>query len=278
MSHSCCAVSVALLTTRFTCSYFIAGSPTPSQRHLYSIELPDFASATAAKEYQLSAPVALTDTSKPGWYSASFDPKGAYYLLNYQGPSVPWVRVLGIDNAAFRLTLEDNAPLKRELARYAMPTLVYYTLATDHGVVVAACEKRPHDFDASGRTRYPVLFDVYGGPNSQTVKATFAATNWHTYLVEYLGFIVIQVDGRGTGFKGRKYRTSITGRLGKDEVQDVVGAMKQVRRLPYVDETRTGVWGWSYGGYLTSKIVEADSGQFSLGMAVAPVSRWEFCE
>lgn len=254
--------------------YFIAARPTPASRHLYVVDLP----TRVVQGYKVKAPVALTDDKRPAWFDASFDPKGAYYLLSNNGPDVPSVRVRGIDDGAFELVLTDNSELRNTIARYARPTSVFYTIKTADGAEVSVHEMRPHDFDASGQTRYPVLLAPYGGPNSQVVKADWGMSDWHTFLASSLGYIVCKIDARGTGFRGRKYRTPVTGRLGSIEAEDMVGAMREMRRLPYVDEARTGIWGWSYGGYLTSKVLERDSGVFSLGMAVAPVSRWEFCE
>ncbi|PWN38808.1 hypothetical protein IE81DRAFT_354572, partial [Ceraceosorus guamensis] len=259
-------------------AYFLAASPTPSQRHVYLVGLPDITSQQTVSRYRIRPPIPLTDIHKPGWHSASFDPKGAYYILTKQGPDVPSVRVLGLDDPKFELVLQDNADLRKTLTRYVAPSNVFYTIEVGDkkDVIVSVREIRPHDFDASGQTRYPVLVNVYGGPNSQTVKSEFDLAGWHTYLATSLGYIVINIDGRGTGFRGRQYRCRVTNRLGVYETDDVVDAMREIRKLPYVDESRTGIWGWSYGGYLTSKVIQADSGMFGLGMAVAPVSKWEF--
>ncbi|KAK0550946.1 Dipeptidyl peptidase 4 [Tilletia horrida] len=265
--------------------YFTAAYPDPSQRHLFETSL------TGA---QLAKPTPLTDVSKPGFYDASFDPKGAYYTLYELGPGVPTQRVLGVgrdaDHKDFELILETNDALRKRLGLYVRPSALYYNIeiesqsgkagssSKDDKVLVniPVREFRPHDFDASGRTRYPVLVFVYGGPNSQSVDATYARPDWHAYLVSTLGYLVITIDARGTGFQGFQHRFSVTGRLGELEAIDVVEAARKISKLAYVDEKRMGIRGWSYGGYLTSKVIERDSGVFGLGMAVAPVSKWEF--
>ncbi|KAK0521815.1 Dipeptidyl peptidase 4 [Tilletia horrida] len=283
--------------------YFTAAYPTASQRHLFEASL---------SGEQVLAPKPLTDVSKPGFYDASFDPHGAYYTLYDQGPGIPSQRVLGLgsdpEKKKFELVLEDNAFLRQTLAMYVRPSTLYYSVqvnsqssvrkgmnqvfkhdrrappATDATatlldsvkVNISAREFRPHDFDASGRTRYPVLIYVYGGPNSQSVDASFARPDWHAYLASTLGYLVITIDGRGTGFQGFKHRYAVTGRLGELEASDVIEAARKISKLAYVDEKRVGIRGWSYGGYLTSKVIERDSGVFSLGMAVAPVTKWEF--
>ncbi|CAD6938188.1 unnamed protein product [Tilletia controversa] len=274
--------------------YFTAAYPTASQRHLFEVSLTPLPAGTA-----IGMPKALTDVSKPGFFDASFDPKGAYYTLYENGPGVPTQRVLGLgserDKKSFELVLEDNSFLKRVMSMYLRPSSLFYTIEIESEkrrrkdsndkkvekvemvkVNVSAREFRPHDFDASGRTRYPVLIYIYGGPNSQSVDASFARPDWHAYLSSTLGYLVITLDGRGTGFQGFGHRSAVTGALGGVEAADVVEAARKIGKLAYVDEKRIGVRGWSYGGYLTSKVLERDSGVFSLGMAVAPVSKWEF--
>jgi len=133
--------------------------------------------------------------------------------------------------------------------------------------------------DTSGQTKYPVLFYVYGGPDSQLVSAKFSI-NWHMFLASspQLKCIVVTVDGRGTGFKGRAFKVGIRKQLGKLETIDQINAGKHWAQLNYVDKEKMAIWGWSYGGYVTSKVIEADSGVFKLGMAVAPVTDWRFVE
>ena len=104
-------------------------------------------------------------------------------------------------------------------------------------------EMRPPTFDSSGRTKYPVLFQVYGGPGSQLVDTKYKV-DWHTYLCVALNYIVVRVDGRGTGMKGRRYRDWVRGKLGSVEVDDQVEAARVWREKPYVDRRRVGIWGW----------------------------------
>ncbi|KAL9939987.1 hypothetical protein V8E36_000692 [Tilletia maclaganii] len=287
--------------------YFTAAYPTPSQRHLFQTSLVAPRSGGTGGGLGSTAPSPprpLTNLSKPGFYDASFDPKGAYYTLYDNGPGVPSQRVLGLgddrEHREFELVLEENVMLRATLGMYVRPSILYYSLEIDarNGstgdrrdaavgggarvesglakVNISAREFRPHDFDASGRTRYPVLIYVYGGPNSQSVDASFARPDWHAYLASTLGYLVITLDARGTGFQGFAHRFAVSARLGEIEADDVVEAARKIAKLAYVDEKRVGIRGWSYGGYLTSKVIEKDSGVFSLGMAVAPVTKWEF--
>lgn len=227
-------------------------------------------------QYQVADPVPLTNMTEPSWYDANFDPKGAFYVLDYRGPNIPIQRVRGLDDPSFDLILQDNEMLHRVSALYVKPQIVFYNITTDDGIEVSIKEIRPHDFDASGRTLYPVLVRVYGGPNSQMVHSRYERDDWHQYLACGLGYVVAVVDGRGTGFKGREFRSPVTGNLGDLEAVDVIASGQKLASLPYIDEKRVGIWGWSYGGYLTNKVIEKDSAVFNLGMAVAPVTSWNF--
>lgn len=140
-------------------------------------------------------------------------------------------------------------------------------------VEMNAVEILPPEFDAS--KKYPVVFNVYGGPGSQTVSYQFQL-DWHMFLASKLQFIVVMVDGRGTGYRGRQYRTAVRKHLGDLEVIDQVNAAKHWAQLDYVDPYRIAIWGWSYGGYMATKIAESNDGVFSTAMAVAPVTDWRF--
>lgn len=157
-----------------------------------------------------------------------------------------------------------------------MPKKVYSTITID-GLEMNTVELRPPSFDGSGKTKYPVLFRPYGGPISQTASHKFAV-DWHTWLASdpTTEYIVVIVDGRGTGGMGRKLRVPVRNQLGKWEAHDQIEAAKQWQKRPYVDKNKFAIWGWSFGGFLTLKVLEAGSGVFQYGMAVAPVTDWRF--
>ena len=254
--------------------YFVAAHPLPAERHVFYAEIPDLRSLSS---FRPKSPVVLSDLQQGGWNDVSFDPKGAYYLLSHTSPNqVPSDRIIGIADPSFEHVLEDNRDLARRSAEFVMPTEIYYNVTTVNGTVISVKELRPHDFDASGRTHYPVLVNVYGGPNSQMVQEKWNRGNWHQYVACEMGYLVITIDGRGTGFRGRDYRKPVTNQLGTVEATDVSAAAAQLARLPYVDARRIGIWGWSFGGYLTAKVIERDAGVFNLGMSVAPVTSWRF--
>lgn len=252
--------------------YFSAAYPRPSVRHILYVDVPKNAENVKPEEQ----PKSLTNIHETAWYEVEFDPKGNYYQLKYKGPHLPWVKVFSLRDPKFELVLQENAGLQKIVADYHQPQRLFYNITLADKTIVSAQEFRPHDFDGSGAIRYPVLIKVYGGPNSQMVEAKWSMADWTTYLTCTLGYIVIVLDGRGTGFRGRAYRDVVSWELGAYESHDVVHAAEAIRRLPYVAQSKVGIWGWSFGGYLTAKALERDSGTFDLGMSVAPVARWEF--
>ncbi|WVF65548.1 hypothetical protein IAT40_000276 [Kwoniella sp. CBS 6097] len=239
--------------------YFMTANPS-IDRHLYSAPIP-----SAEEEYE-PALTALTDTSSPGYYTVSFSPGGRYYVLAYKGPEVPWQRLMetGQEDDRINELLEGNAKLNETLSEFVRPIITRTTIESD-GYELNMLEMLPPNIDTSGRKKYPVLIRVYGGPGSQMVSNRFDR-DWHTFLVTSMKYVVIMVDGRGTGFKGRNLRNPVRDDLGHWEVIDQIAAAKEMVKRGYVDRDRVGIWGWSYGGYMTCKTIEADSGIFTLGM------------
>jgi len=247
--------------------YFEAANPSSVERNIFSIPLPSAASTGIEK------PKALTDISTPSSYDADFSPQGGFYVLSYNGPNVPWQSIHQTENSSFNYVLTENANLNRTLAQFEMPTIIRGTIESD-GYVLNYKEIRPPRMDDSGKTKYPVLFRVYGGPFSQLVNLNYGI-DWHYSVACVQKYIVVTVDGRGTGFKGRELRNPVKDNLGYWETIDQINAAKLWATREYVDKKRIGIWGWSYGGFMSSKVVEADAGVHSLAMAVAPVTSWK---
>ncbi|KAL5360057.1 putative dipeptidyl-aminopeptidase B [Aspergillus floccosus] len=243
--------------------YFVATKEAPTQRHVYQVQLDG------------SNLKPLTDTSKPGYYHISFSDGTAYALLSYQGPSIPWQAIINTegDDVVFEETIEENPGLARMVETYAIPSKVFSNITID-GFTLQMVERRPPHFNPN--KKYPVLFFLYGGPGSQTVDRKFTI-DFQSYVASNLGYIVVTLDGRGTGFIGREARCIIRGNLGYYEAHDQITAAKMFAEKSYVDESRMAIWGWSYGGFMTLKTLEQDAGQtFQYGMAVAPVTDWRF--
>lgn len=251
--------------------YFLAANPS-TERHLYSAKVPDQISSLAEWQPEMTA---MTDTSQPGYYDVSFSPHSGYYSLSYRGPDIPWQRLINTEKQDVEFVLEDNAALNATSSQYCKPLINYETVLSDD-FELNVVELLPPNFDSSGhRHKYPVLFNPYGGPGSQSVDARFKR-DWHHYLACEKKYIIVTVDGRGTGFKGRKLRNPIRDRLGEYESRDQINIAREWAKKRYVDTHKIGIWGWSFGGYLTAKVLEADSGIFTLGMAVAPVTDWRY--
>ncbi|PLB38321.1 dipeptidyl aminopeptidase dapB [Aspergillus candidus] len=243
--------------------YFIAAKEAPTERHVYRVQLDG------------SNLKPLTDTSNPGYYDVSFSDGAAYGLLSYKGPSIPWQSIIsmeGEDTTTLK-TIEKNPDLARMVNDHAMPTENYTEITVD-GYKLQVVERLPPQFDPSAK--YPVLFHLYGGPGSQTVDRKFKV-DFQSYIASSLGYIVVTVDGRGTGYIGREARCAIRGNIGHYEARDQIMTAKAWGEKPYVDKTRMAIWGWSYGGFMTLKTLEKDAGEtFQYGMAVAPVTDWRF--
>ncbi|RWQ96309.1 pheromone maturation dipeptidyl aminopeptidase DapB [Paecilomyces variotii] len=243
--------------------YFIATKEGPTQRHVYSVKLDG------------SDLKPITNTSEIGYYGASFSKGGGYVLMTYAGPSVPWqaVKSTPSNNMSYTEVIEENQGLAQMVKDHALPVEVYQNVTID-GYTLQVVERRPPHFNP--RKKYPVLFHLYGGPGSQTVDRTFGV-DFHSYIASSLGYIVVTVDGRGTGFIGRKARCIVRDNLGHYEARDQIETAKIWAAKSYVDETRMAIWGWSYGGFMTLKTLEQDAGKtFQYGMAVAPVTDWRF--
>jgi dipeptidyl aminopeptidase len=243
--------------------YFISTKASSIQRQVYSVKI----DGTALE--------AVTNDLKEGRYGIKFSSGAGYALLDYDGPDIPWQKVISTPSNAdhYEDLIEDNSALVDMAKKHELPIEIYSTVNID-GFDLNVVERRPPHF--SEKKKYPVLFHLYGGPASQTVTKSFTV-DFQAYAAANLGYIVVTVDGRGTGFIGRKARTIIRDNIGYYEARDQIETAKIWGAKKYVDKSRIAIWGWSYGGFMTLKTLEQDAGQtFSYGMAVAPVTDWRF--
>jgi dipeptidyl aminopeptidase len=243
--------------------YFVATKESSIQRHVYQVKLTgeDLTS--------------VSDTSAEGYYTVSFSTGAGYGLLTYQGPGIPWQKVISTPSNPhkYERTVEENKGLAENVKNHELPVKIYGTINVD-GVELNYVERRPMNFDKN--KKYPVLFQQYSGPGSQTVTKKFQV-DYQSYVAAGLGYICVTVDGRGTGYIGRKNRVIIRGNLGQWEAHDQIAAAKIWAQKDYIDAARLAIWGWSFGGFNTLKTLEQDAGQtFRYGMAVAPVTDWRF--
>ena len=262
--------------------YFIATEKSSTERHLYHVNI-----SNPGKIFE------VTDTETPGVYDVSFSSGSRFALLTYKGPCVPFQKIIDLKSeeedeevhgnsiGKTLFYLEKNEKLKETLINYAIPSKTFQELSLgtdDNGnlVVVNSFEILPNDFDAKKKDYYPVFFYAYGGPNSQQVIKTFSV-GFNEIVASQLGAIVVVVDGRGTGFKGKDFRSIVRDNLGDVEATDQINAAAFYSRMSYVNKEKISLFGWSYGGYLTLKTLEKDAGEyFKYGMSVAPVTDWRY--
>ena len=243
--------------------YYISTYRGSIYRHVYRVKLDG------------TQPESITDNGEEGYFDISLSAGAGYALLDYKGPSIPYQKVISTPGNpnAYSKTVEDNERLRGFAAGHALPTLVYGNI-TLGGFGFNVLERRPPGFDP--RRRYPVLFWQYQGPGSQSVDKTFNI-DFQAYVAASLGYLVVTLDGRGTGFVGRRTRCAVRGNIGHLEAMDQIAAAKSWAQRAYVDEERMAIWGWSYGGFMALKTLEMDAGRtFKYGMAVAPVTDWRF--
>ncbi|KAG0317535.1 hypothetical protein BGZ99_006222 [Dissophora globulifera] len=254
--------SIAAVNQNDGLAYFISTEKSSIERHLYSVSFD-----TAERK-------PLTDVTQPGYYSASFSTGAGYYLLSYKGPDVPWQKVKKTTDEKFNSDVENNDVLRAALNETQVPSRRWSTVNLN-GRECNYMEFLPPGF--TPEQQYPVMFQVYGGPGSQLVDTQFQL-GFSTVMssVERLKYVVVVVDGRGTGFRGRDFRISVVNQLGKFETEDQIAAGKHWKTLSYVDPDRVAIWGWSYGGFMAAKITEANSGVFRSAMSVAPVTDFRF--
>ncbi len=235
-----------------------------TERHLYSVS------------YDTGEKTALVDDTVPAYWSASFSSGGGYYVLWYRGPDVPYQELYSLNSSTPIRVLSSNQAVWDRIQGYNLPEITYKELQHPDGFTLNVMQRLPANF--SPDKKYPVLFDPYGGPGSQQVSKAFQPISWRTYIGSdpELEYIVYTVDNRGTGYKGRAFRAAVTKQLGSLEADDQIWAARELAKEPFVDAGKMGMWGWSYGGYLTAKVIEQDTGVFSLGVITAPVSDWRF--
>uniref|UniRef100_A0A4W3HM44 Fibroblast activation protein, alpha n=1 Tax=Callorhinchus milii TaxID=7868 RepID=A0A4W3HM44_CALMI len=230
----------------------------PGRRNLYKIGI--------GNQSEKKCITCDLDVNRGQYYSAYFSKSAKYYVLYCYGKSIPDYPPPGGDGGEYNKELED------ELRKIQIPTKVLKSLQLD-GTKYWYQMFLPPNFDES--KKYPLLIDVYGGPASQKADARFSI-GWATYLASSEDIIVASFDGRGSGFQGDQIMHSLYRRLGTYEVEDQIRATRKFIELGYIDEKRIAIWGWSYGGYVTSMVLGAGSKVFKCGMAVAPVSNWTY--
>jgi dipeptidyl-peptidase-4 len=210
-----------------------------------------------------------------GTNSASFSADFTYFINTHSSTSSPQEYTLNNAKTGDLITsIKDNDALAQKLGDYVTSKKEFSTINVN-GNELNMWMIKPADFDAS--KTYPLFMFQYSGPGSQSVANRWNSTNdyWYQMLAQE-GYIVACVDGRGTGYKGAEFKKVTQNELGKYEVEDQIAAAKKLAERPYIDEERIGIWGWSYGGFMSSNALFKGNDVFKMAIAVAPVTSWRF--
>ena len=215
-------------------------------------------------------------SSQTGTNAATFSPDFSLFINSFSSVTVPTFYTLNsaIDGKQVQEIVNNNTLLDK-LKKYDLPAKVFFELTTEKGHKLNAWMIKPKDFDET--KKYPVFMNQYSGPGSQQVSSQWFSTNdyWFMMLAQQ-GYVVVCVDGRGTGFKGAEFKKCTQKELGKFEVEDQIDAAKVIGNYAYVDKSRIGIFGWSYGGFMSSNCLFKGADVFKMAIAVAPVTNWRF--
>ncbi|GGF66373.1 S9 family peptidase [Wenyingzhuangia marina] len=214
-------------------------------------------------------------TKKTGTNSATFSAGYTYFINKFSNATTPYIYTLNNTSKAEQIKeLINNNQLLRKLESYHISNKEFSTINVN-GNDLNMWMLKPVDFNE--QKQYPVLMYQYSGPGSQEVVNRWHSANDYWYqLLAAKGYIIVCVDGRGTGFKGADFKKVTYKELGKYEVEDQIQAAKQLGMLSYVDKNRIGIWGWSFGGFMSSNCILKGNDIFKMAIAVAPVTSWRF--
>jgi dipeptidyl-peptidase-4 len=239
--------------------YFTATEKSPLERQLYRVALDGSGFASLTKE--------------EGTHAAVFAPNAAAFYDTYSNAATPQRQDLYRADGSRIATINENKVT--ELAGYHLSPMEFLTVKSRDGVQLNACMIKPPDF--SPQKKYPVLVYTYGGPHAQVVRNAWGGANflWHELMAQN-GYIIFSLDNRGSGGRGHVFETPLRLRMGAQELSDQRDGVQYLKSLPYVDGNRIGVWGWSYGGYMTLHAMFEAGDDFKVGFAGGPVTDWHY--
>ncbi|GGW53616.1 dipeptidyl-peptidase-4 [Winogradskyella epiphytica] len=214
-------------------------------------------------------------TEKEGTNSASFSADFTYFINTYSSATTPQEYTLHNSKSGKLVKqIKDNKALSKQLESYVLSEKEFGTIAVN-GNDLNMWTMKPANFDPN--KEYPLFMFQYSGPGSQQVANRWNSANdyWHQLLAQQ-GYIVVCIDGRGTGFKGAEFKKVTQKELGKYEVEDQIEAARILGQRDYIDASRIGIWGWSYGGFMSSNALLKGNDVFKMAIAVAPVTSWRF--
>lgn len=215
-------------------------------------------------------------SGKVGTYTADFSATGKYYISSFSDTDTPTIYTVNDNTGKALVVLEDNKDLKAVLSNYGKERKEFGKFKTSSGQELNYWIIKPEKME-SGK-KYPLLFYVYGGPGSQEVLNSQSRASdymWFRMLAQK-GYVVACVDGRGTGMRGEKFKKCTYMELGKYETEDQIEAAKYFGSLSFIDKNRIGIFGWSYGGYMSSLCITKGADYYKAAIAVAPVTNWRY--
>ena len=241
--------------------YYQTATPTPLDREVWEGDL-------KGGEPRLLTP-------KKGTNEVVFSPTFEYFTHTWHDANTPPQVTLNKRSGEVLRTLLTNGRVQRLRQEYGFVNKTFFQITVNDSITLNASIMKPAQMDST--RKYPVLFDNYGGPGSQTVQNSYDGYvgSWHQMLVQK-GYVIVSIDNRGTGGRGRDFKKCTQLQLGKLETQDQISAARYFRAQPWVDPGRIGIWGWSFGGYLSTSCVLKGNDVFKMAMAVAPVTNWKW--
>lgn len=237
--------------------YYQSAELSPMRRDIYSIDIKGNKKRLAEGD---------------GTHDASFSNNYAYFIDNFSSTSIPNVVNLRDNRGKIVREILNNQKLLEKFTEKKFPKKEFFSFTTSEGVTLNGWLLKPQT--CTENTKYPLLMVQYSGPNSQQALDRWGV-DWE-YFLSTQGYAVACVDGRGTGARGEEFRKCTYQQLGVLETKDQTEAAKYLGTLPFVDKDRIGIWGWSYGGFMTLNAMSADEKVFKAGIAVAPVTDWRF--
>ena len=241
--------------------YFQAAKSSSTEREVYSLNL---------NSNQLNEISKLKGTN-----DADFSTNFQYFINTHSDANHPFTFTLNNKNGEILKVLEENKNLNKKMKKFDLVEKTFFKILNEDGLDLNAWIMKPNVLDTV--KKHPLLMFVYGGPGINTVNNSWSWMNyfWFQYLVKK-GFIVVSVDSRGTGYRGKEFKHSTYLQLGKLETEDQIFAAKKLGELNYIDENNIGIFGWSYGGYMSSLCISKGAEVFNSAIAVAPVTNWRF--
>jgi dipeptidyl-peptidase-4 len=243
--------------------YFTASPDHPAQRYLFRARLDGKGAAER-----------LSPRTEAGTHAYDQAPGFRYALETYSSlGNPPVIRLIRLPNHQVIRTLVDNAALRARVAALQKGSTEFFNISSEDGVKMPAYLMRPANFDST--KKYPLLFHVYGGPGSSTVSDSWGGYYLLHLMLTQRGYLVASVDNRGTPAPlGRQWRKAVYGQLGVVESRDQATAARTLAQRPYVDPARIGIWGWSYGGFMSLNGLFRHPELYRTGVAVSPVTHW----